>query len=149
MFQGSLFTYQSWLPLTTLAPRIACNLVYTRPAMSKTSQPSSIRVHSKHVRCALTLAFRTSYVLEFGCPPPSEAFRALTNHTYEIVLGADADTLRSRLGATERESVRDLLSDRELSQITEAESLLTDWLTAGYTIQRCLGALWQTKNTQS
>jgi hypothetical protein len=116
--------------------------------MSKVVQICPERDKAKKIRASLTKVFRTSYIAEFGLLPTSADFRALTNSTYQIVLGADADTLRARLGATERESLRDILSSKELSLITEAESLLIDRLTAGYPIQKCLEALWQAKNSR-
>lgn len=110
------------------------------------STTSNFRESTKTIRQDFTLAFREAYLRQYGQAPNSEAYRALTNQVYTILFGCDADALRARLALPDKANVRDSLDENQLHSLATAEYNMTNWLNSGYDIERCLRALWRTKN---
>jgi hypothetical protein len=106
---------------------------------------SEKRLAGKEVRARLTQQFHDSYLAQYGVKPNGDAYRALTNATYQIAFGCDADGLRARLDIGEKENTRDYMDEHQLDMVIWAEDALANMMAGGLPIERALGELWKVR----
>lgn len=103
------------------------------------------RLAGKEVRARLTQHFHDSYLAQYGVKPNGDAYRALTNATYQIAFGCDADGLRAQLGIGDKVNTRDYMDEHQLDLVIWAEDALANMLAGGLPIERALGELWKVR----
>jgi len=105
------------------------------------------RLVGKEVRARLTQQFHDSYLAQYGAKPNGDAYRALTNATYQIAFGCDADGLRAQLGIGDKVNTRDYMDEHQLEMVIWAEDALAKMMAGGLPVERALGELWKVRPT--